>query len=356
MLWQLLRGSGYGYGSIEDNPHQEAARAADNLPLDPIEVAGCADLKALKTKAIGCFFVEAALLLILCVSSFTGQMMQGVTRPERTYVNPRYDQHFKELERAGILKRCRADRLKFCSGYFAVPKKGRWARAIFNGKRLSERFKCPPPTNIPDICAVIRKIDQLNQETGNNGFSVVTGDFRHFFHQIKLSPEISKFFGLTLGNSKQRSRVFRPRSYEWTTLPMGWSYSPVIAQAIAWRTISHAEEGEEKHICIDGMSSSPMFVPVNSEGKTVGFAVVYYDNYLIVSTCPRIAEELNRRILRNAKLFKIAIKEHEYFSRKDLIQSWEAQRKMEQPSKSRTLIFLGVVMALAPKRTLQVEN
>jgi hypothetical protein len=52
---------------------------------------------------------------------------------------------------------------------------------------------------------------------------VVECDLRHWFHQIKVDPELSRIFGLR-DNEEY---------WEWATLPMGWSWSPAIAQVLA---------------------------------------------------------------------------------------------------------------------------
>ena len=64
----------------------------------------------------------------------------------------------------------------------------------------------------------------------------------------------------------------------------------------------------------------PMFLPViDSSGREVGVAVVYYDNYIIISKCRNTTRMMNKRLLRNFKLFSIAVKEHQCILKEDFL-------------------------------------
>ena len=110
------------------------------------------------------------------------------------------------------------------------------------------------------VTMVIQKINDLNVNGGNRGLSIVCGDLRHFFHQRPLGKDIQPFFGLILGRRRKCMRD-RARAFLWRTLPMGWSYSPAIAQGIAWQFLAFRFPHERAYITLDGLENSPMFVP-----------------------------------------------------------------------------------------------
>ena len=76
------------------------------------------------------------------------------------------------------------EELQFVSTYFSVPKDAKYDRSIFNEKRLSTIFLTPPRVNIPEIRALIKRIDRM---TRKGPVYVVTGGFRHWFYQIELA-------------------------------------------------------------------------------------------------------------------------------------------------------------------------
>jgi hypothetical protein len=63
----------------------------------------------------------------------------------------------------------------------------------------------------------------------------------------ELKP-ISEYFGIICGN----------RSYRWTCLPMGWSYSPSIAQSAAWTVLLEAAyRAKEQAFTISCVAQNP---------------------------------------------------------------------------------------------------
>ena len=101
---------------------------------------------------------------------------------------------------------------------------------------------------------------------------------------------------------------------------MGWSYSPTVAQSLGWLLLHHREPEEEMFFDLSGSKAAPMFVYLkNAAGNTCGMATIYYDNYIVVGTDPRMVETMHHRIERNAKLFHVELKEHNMYSRKQLV-------------------------------------
>lgn len=318
---------------------------ASSLPLDAIHCAGQLNINLLAKNSSTIPFVVHLLTIILSVDAFIEVLKpETLLRNERHFTSARYEQHFSDLLNFHILREVKSEQVRHTSTYFAVPKKGHVARSIFNGKRLSAACQTPPPCNIPDITSMIKKLEEINTLGGNEGLSIVCGDLRHFFHQIPIHRQIQPYFGVMLGKGRRRPC----RSFLWRTLPMGWSFSPSIAQATAWAWLAHSLPHEKVFIDISGMESSPMFVHIREDDKVVGVAVIYYDNYLIASYRPRIVEEMSTRVQRNARIFNLTIKEHDMFSRKDLISAFNKSK--DSTNAVKRLRFLGVEFALSSKR------
>ena len=68
--------------------------------------------------------------------------------------------------------------------------------------------------------------------------SLYTLDFRHFFHEVGVSENLSRYFGVCIDGNY----------YRWRTMPMGFAFSPFCAKSIAWAAILYAtiKDGEEE--------------------------------------------------------------------------------------------------------------
>lgn len=333
MLWQFLRGLGGHYcpRGTYDDPDGDLENAPDpaDLGLDPIEVAGQADLPALKGR-LRCSFTRRALAIIMTVSAFMLEVQPGaldympqtlekwtahldiLRDPTKTFPEPILVDIIKPLV------------LGVCS-YFAVTKGSgpeATARAIFNGKRFSQRCATPPATNLGDILSLLAAIARLPRK-----LTIVEGDVRHFFHQLKMHSEISRFFCI-----RQAQRFWR-----WSTLPMGWSWSPFIAQAISVGIIV-----EVLHECGEDMSMyRDLDIPPSLiEVKNKLVAAVWYDNIIMVTNDPNLALKFYQKLDRLTRSTKISMKE------------WNIHhpRAMEPAEKNKPS-YLGLELAkFAPKR------
>jgi hypothetical protein len=199
---------------------------ADLLPLDPIKVAGGADLATITRMAetLQCVFALQALGWLEDIDDLW--IVPPPERPPRFIPTPApYHPHLQYLagSRVGVLASVTAQDVRFVSSYFAIPKNDEVSRSIFNGRALSDRCHVPPPVNLPDITDIIYWIKQLTAESKGKLWGM-TGDIRHWFHQIRTGPRVYQYFGLCC----------REQFYQWRCLPMGWSYSPRICQCIAW--------------------------------------------------------------------------------------------------------------------------
>ena len=229
------------------------------LRLDPIDVAGSIRLKKLiKMRELK---LSKDLLALTCVTVFTCLIVTAIVL-EDTITAKKWKPHLQELIRSSILRPVPKSEIKSFSKYFAVPKSGGSCRAIFNAKRLSAFFKRPETTNLPEIDRVLELIEEYGQHW-------IVGDWRHFFHQIRLETEVSKFFGIECGGD----------TFCWSTLPMGFSHSPHLAQTVAWCILLEAAFRAELVAPeqYQDLVNTPSFVILKDNQ---GVLLVWYDNVL----------------------------------------------------------------------------
>ena len=332
--WRLSALYGYGGGNdYNDEPWKDTDAV---LPPDPIDVAGQVRVPALRKRcnALGFRALSEAFDLVTAESNAELRRWWNGYGEKRgreeagrklRFSNAKYADHLRSFaddmrqENERILQRVRAAELYHCSTYFEVPKTANSSRVIFNGKKLSQHWKVPRPVNICDTGGIIRKI--LSVSEASKDMYIVVGDFRHWFHQIKVSETLSRHFGIALRNALGGTETFR-----WRTLPMGWSHSPFIAQALAWGVLCHREDNQRSIFDETAFHGTelPTFVPSASGG----FLTVYYDNFTLVTPSLEEAEIFKTRLARNTMTFSVTIKEGSYTSyastcQSDLTTQWD---------------------------------
>lgn len=120
---------------------------------------------------------------------------------------------------------------------------------------------------------------------------MLSGDLRHYFHQIGLAPFLQKYFGVhCLG-----------KIFAYSVLPMGWSHSPRIAQSFAWAALlsqAPVKNGLSKAaetLLKEKPEHPPSFLLLHdSQGLVVGLTLIWYDNFIAWSTNADIAIELSK--------------------------------------------------------------
>jgi hypothetical protein len=219
-------------------------------------------------------------------------------------VPDRYSDHIRDLLKAGLLAEEDDLGIKFLSSYFSVEKTEETSRSIFNGRRLSKECPVPEPVNLCDTQQLVDGIRQFLARQAKEGrapqIHVYGADFRHWFHQIPAPRWLRRLFGL------QRLSGGR---LQWKSLPMGWSWSPVLAQSAAWATLLFRENNEAPLLDEDafrshhgGSSRLPTWVDVMYKGAVHGIATVYYDNFLFICDSDEACTHVKKRIERNCQL------------------------------------------------------
>jgi hypothetical protein len=266
-------------------------------PIDP-ETVGRANVPAMLTWAMQHKLTIFVMLFTITISGAT--WMESINDPKPAFIDARYLAHLQQLSKVGlVLDRDQLQALghtkrwiRHWSRYFAVEKTATTSRSIFNGNRLSEKCKSPPNVNLltqPEVLALVQRM----LETGKELY-FIEADLRHWFHQIKVCKALQKFFGL----------IFRINNrllwFVWRCLPMGWSWSPAIAQACGWTCLLFTNKSQDQLFDLETLSRNTNSLPrwVNSKSGR-SFAVVYYDNLLVVSTDANETDVIEKRIRTN---------------------------------------------------------
>ena len=214
----------------------------------------------------------------------------------------KWKRHLRQLENFGILKSVARSTIKCFAKYFAVLKSdGITARAIFNGREMSKYFKTPPTTNLADIPDLLRELSQCS-------FFAV-GDFRHYFHQYGLANAVSEYFGLESG----------ALTYMYLVLPMGWSWSPRLAQSGSTAMLIEAA-------CRGKLADPKDFADLENPPSMVrmrngGFAVVWYDNVMAAFKNADDRDIFFEKMTEVCKELHVQWKDWQKFSRKDMAET-----------------------------------
>ena len=278
-MWSVLRRLGATYGFYQEVD----CRDAHLLKLDKVDNAGVLDTEALHERArtLQCEFAEKALAITRDVSRFEAEVLldQAVCpTPVMHTTPPQWEKHFTHLVAFSLLTIVSAGLCLFYASYFAVIKSDGSGRAIFNGRYLSQHFfRVPPPVCLPDLAELLRTIQDIFKSDKRRLF-ILTGDWRNWFHQIRLDPKIRQYFSLTMVTTQGR------RFYHWTCLPMGWSWSPWIAQSVGYLLLitTLTELGFELPLGVRARPSPPPYLHLQLAGVTV-FLCLWYDNVLFIS-------------------------------------------------------------------------
>mmetsp|Transcript_38200 Transcript_38200/g.118030 ORF Transcript_38200/g.118030 Transcript_38200/m.118030 type:complete len:894 (-) Transcript_38200:517-3198(-) len=104
--------------------------------------------------------------------------------------------------------------------FFLVPKKIKTlGRLVIDARPINQRQRRPPPMGLPRMAQVIRTI--LSWEVA------AKCDGKSFFYQFPLAGGIARYFRARIAG--RRGKVIEVILKR---LPMGWSFSPAIAQAV----------------------------------------------------------------------------------------------------------------------------
>ena len=298
MLWLLLRTAGYDFNPCDYSDCENELKRNNRIPnsLDPIECAGAVFMDALK-KVIKLRRWKPALLMVMLLDNPEKFLVEQVPAKRRVWTRKKYQPHFMALKASKIISELDApNSCRYYSTYFSVPKTSKEDRAIFNGRLLSMCFRRPPPVNLIRMPDLLQKLAVLAKS--HPGLCVASGDLRHWFHQLSAGKALSSFFGVACAGA----------SFKWNTLPMGFSWSPFLAQVASWMFLTHKNPWVEEACFAD--EQLPTFV----ELRGGGWMTVYYDNYIIAAVDAKQLCSIEAVLRSNCEEFNIVLKCAECFS------------------------------------------
>jgi hypothetical protein len=203
-----------------------------------------------------------------------------------------------------VLAEGRTRKIIFCP-IFLVAKNEKVSRFIFDGRRLNEHIETPPPVCLPSMDEFLKKLSSDSRPTSKWSFFLM--DYRHWFHQLSFPDDMDGPVGVKVRDPRKGMRFFTYR-----TLPMGFSWSPYLAEAAAWASVLHHEEGAEVLFAPDkNQERMERFVTAIHGGAEVGFACIMYDNVILAlrDVEKPTAHKFAQRMMANCKKFQIVVKE-----------------------------------------------
>jgi len=336
---------GTASGNADATAHKPAARAKQPA-LDPVNCAGCTNRRALHSAALasGWETFVAATSILFVPGEFERRVLRemppkwGIGRQTRSWML----MTVLLLSTFNIVEEVtqREGFVLFCA-LFCVAKNAEQLRLIFDGRTLNELCHTPPPISLPSIVEVLAR--------ANAARLVISGDLRHYFHQLSTPSQVGRFLGVKCGK----------KFFKYKTLPMGLSWSPHIAQSISFLLLTHREKGAKNFFDTDAFMQGqrlPKEVTVLKDGVPVGFAVIVYDNFGIFLDIDdkKFAKEIADRLIANARHFNIKWKELQILAAtatlwivKDEITQSKETREWVPYDKKKPPHFLGVELDLS---------
>jgi hypothetical protein len=274
----------------------------------PFSIAGGMLSKKLLAQTQTSFGTEA-MMIITDESVFTAKFRDATSlrwsAPNKS-VPRQWKAHLEQLQSWGVLVVASISVLVWMLvSYFAVLKDSTTSRAIFSGRRFSAAFRPPPPINLGEIPEILREIQRIvSALPSGRKFTprVVISDLRHWFHQIRLSQSLWKYFTIQAQNCV----------YYWTTVPMGWSYSPYIAQSMAWSIFLSGKIPPCLRLSFEEVRNEkipPRFLYLrNNRGEIVGLIWLWIDNVTIFSMDEDVTHEITEHYFSNCVAYRIHVK------------------------------------------------
>lgn len=225
----------------------------------------------------------------------------------------------------------RAKRAQYAWGRLSViAKSNGLGRVIIDLSAFSKACERPTLINLPFIPELFRTIGSLR---GEKGF-IWSADLKNFFYQIPVKDFLSAYFTVS----------FPGESFQYSTLPQGWSWAPVLALSISYG-IMLGEWPEKLADLVDFSSlrgdTPPSFVPLRKDGREIGLIVIWIDNIFVIGTDEKVVHDIRSHFIRRAHFcnahFKIPMnKENE-----PLFRDEKGRPEPERVETSAT--FLGVL-------------
>ena len=338
-MWRLFKH--YNVSASYDGIAESVADAS-KVDLDKVEVAGQLRLAALYEIVTKRQWRFAYQLKALTDLQTFQEMMNGIVESSDHMTPKKWKRHLLALKGFKIIKSKAKSAIKAFARYFAVMKSdGLTAPAIFNGKKLSKAFLSPPTTNLPDIADVLQEIAKASY--------LIIGDWRHYFHQFGLADSVSEYFGLEIGNE----------TFVYAVLPMGWSWSPRLAQSASMAILLEAATRAK---LIDPADYANLDNPPSMIRMRGGCATVWYDNVIGMFEDANCRDQFYSKLedLCSEKQMNVAWKNLKKYNRNDMAESNEEKANQastpEEKERLELPSYLGLMIANACGRRERDED
>jgi hypothetical protein len=200
--------------------------------------------------------------------------------------------------------------------YFEVEKKrslleAAWlviSRIITSCKGINPMFDKPHNVNLPSLDTIFRILDAFKKG------HFTTLDLRHWFYQIPLPGAVQSLFTVLTKSGKTGEKT---RGFKLQALPMGFAWSPWIAQGIILASIYEtrrlwAEKEGQLDVNADPMDEYEDVITFKRtvEGKVeeVAHIIAWYDNVLIVTGDAKLQGQLNCLLMDTLDALDIVVK------------------------------------------------
>lgn len=271
--------------------------------LDEVKVAGCLSKEIQAQLAEVAPFAHFAWKMLNDVSFFLSHLKDkssNTTDIPSVPTKGQWKEHLRKLKGWRVLRTLTGlEKPKvWMSKYFAILKSTGMARTIFSGGKLSSKFLRPPPVNLPSLPLVLILLSEIVD--GHNVW-FISADLRHYFHQIAISDDLVEFFTL----------LCHGELLGYIVLPMGFSFSPSIAQRFAWAALLSLASKENglavaaEEFLRQKPEHPPSFMYLHKDDVKVGLVVVWYDNFLIWSIDQSIINHLASTLKQMTKRWNL---------------------------------------------------
>jgi hypothetical protein len=277
--------------SRDENPLQHASVK----PLDPISVAGCINMNRIISLAEQEKSMDEETRAMLQRLEKGTLLEWGIQETGTTnalipiFSHGKYAEHGRYLVAVGVAKGTDPTEIKEYAAYCTVDKTEEHSRAIIDCRRTNGKMRRPPAL----ILIQMHEVIWLLLFFTSPAFAV--RDLRHFFWQIPLAGNDCRWFGVRFRDGKAPILI--------RCLPMGFSWSPSIAQTIS--TLLAVAGTKWKH---DAWKGRPYITITREDGSIIAFIVIFYDNFLVIAKDEDTRTALMKTLLGNIKKVNAKIK------------------------------------------------
>ena len=211
-----------------------------------------------------------------------------------------------------LMEACGKGEIATFGKYFQVPKGEHFWRVIVDARTAGRLCFHPPPVNFPHLRTLLTEVASL---IFLGSMWAVTGDWKYWFYQIPINDSLKRRFGIQVSDPDDPTKTIFRRM---RCLPMGWPWSPRIAQCIGWLVILHREKDAENLGVHESWGDNPpSFVRLRDgpNGKTTGLIFLWLDNVMVLSLDESLRNKWYNRLDANARRFNVRWKNLEKTSK-----------------------------------------